>query len=180
MAERGRKGQQRLSEKNKLESPDSKPSSQDLFTFEEQRAIVRRFIDAYLSGAVTVIQLTPEMIKDQRDITNALAKQFPNLQDLANLSDAEIAVRIRNEFLTVLRIAAGIVEATKEQRRVAIIQMFYYILSLRTANRLRGNFLDVPRFESKLKDLEDMVNRHDELLKELEILMRNLGQGSSK
>lgn len=156
----------------RVQENENEHEAQELFPSKERHRIVRRFIEAFMSGTVKLDFLTAQEIEEQPRSFEAVKKLVPGF---AGMGPVEVAMRSKATMLETISIAAGARKSASEEREIAIDSVFQFILSLRALGKIEGEFLPTSRLESRLADLEDKATRQEELLRELEILIRNLG-----
>jgi hypothetical protein len=157
---------------SKPEAQEPQPEPQELFPSKERHRIVRCFIEGFMGGTVQLSFITYQELKDSPRSFEALRKTLPSLADM---KPAELAVRMKQAVLDAISTAAGAMKATSEERELAIDRVFDYLLSLRALDKIKGEFWPTSQIDSRLADLEDKTSRHEEALRELQILLRNLG-----
>ncbi len=91
------------------------------------------------------------------------------------MSPEELTLHLKEDFLTDISIAAGAEKTTSQKQELAIDSVFDNIIAYRALGQIIGKFLPTSNLEAKIADLEDKTSKHEELLKELQILIRNLG-----
>lgn len=144
-----------------------------LFSDEQRQNIMRSFIEGYIRGSVNVNFPTREEFQRDPDLLAAYVK-FYELDTKATPIQVESVVK--EAFANEIGIASGAIEARPEEVTQAMGNLFTDILRFRNAGRLKGEFFQVSDFESKIKSLEDRVSNIEQLLEELQNLIRIRGQ----
>ncbi len=148
--------------------------TRELFTEEKRNTIVRSFIEAFVRGSVTIDFITAEELKSHPEILELSRKQF-EIPSEQYLSEVEVEVRYKEQFTSRVAIATGATKARKEEVKVALEELFRQIITWRNAQRIKGEFLEVPRLEGRLESLEIRVTELENLLEELQNLSRIRG-----
>ncbi len=126
-----------------------------LFTFEERRAFVRSFVDAYLRGTVAI-------------------SYWAGDTDLRSLATGEKAsgaekVEMKRGFNTMLQTACESIlpKPSASEIENAIDVLFGLIVVFRQGDFLKGEFLGAPDIELKIRELQDRVSSIEKLFDEL-------------
>jgi len=147
------------------------------FTFSKRQSIVASFAQAVLGGQVSVDFPLATEYKPQSDVLalmSGLSKEEGREIDPVML-EAAYKKTFNENAMIVLGVTA---ESSERQQQVAVNWFVETIWKLRNSRRIQGNFLAIPNIESRVKKLEEEIERHNRLLNEMEILLR-LGNGGT-
>jgi len=142
----------------------SRKSENSIFSQKEIKNTVRKFILAWLNGDVTINMMTASEFAQ----TDMAKGHFPNYQKAL---DDEL--RIKQAFIDLVSICIGNKTAGDEERQKAFEQIFQFILSWRSANRIVGKFNDYADIDDRLDKLEEGQERTRKLIDELILLLKN-------
>ena len=123
--------------------PQEEVSERPLFSSEERRQIVLRFVEAYIGGAVTIIFPTEEQLR----ITGE-HEPIPRIQSLTKEYFATLVMKATGSTALGGRLESMVQEVTGGKVSRVIDELFFIIIQLREAKgRLGGQFIEYPRLE---------------------------------
>jgi hypothetical protein len=150
--------------RGKLSEPD-KPKPRLIFSDDERRQIVRNFVEAYIANEVQIVWVSDEHVK-------RLRKKGVSLGDT---SAYEIRRQDKKELEEWVMQVTGYTQATYREVENAITEIFRFIIRYRMGDRITGSFFKGTITEQRMKDLEDRVGNSERLIRELRILLLNVG-----
>jgi len=136
-----------------------KVASRPLFSCEERRKIVQKFIEAYICGTVEVS--FPEIEYEKLKLATQEAKEIPSHLRITSeehfqaLLEAACVARtgLLDDHPVLSRIAS-------EEVGSAIDKLFVIIISARQGDRIKGQLLlESPAFETRIDRLEDTMTK---------------------
>lgn len=134
----------------------AKPDSTLLFSQKDVRDFVLTFVSAWIKGDITIRFPTAAELSKK----NPLAISFPTDPSI----NAE--VKIKEHYIELLSICAGIKPATAEEQRKAIVDVFRMLLMFRSANRIEGK-LQPSDLEGRVEKLEESMKSTAKLVEQI-------------
>lgn len=139
--------------------------AEPIFSENESRAIVKDFIEAYISGQVEI------------DFPTARAVYVYDKSVGKNISIDEatkIEINIKTEFNKNVRICTGTLESTPQERRKAIDNLMSDLIFFRCSDKIKGSFTEFT-FSDRIGRLEEGMDKVNNLVKEIvEWLMKDV------
>ena len=133
---------------------DQEPAT--LFSQEDIRKIVIEFVSSWIRGDITI--------------------RFPTAAELSKKTPLSIAfpvdpsvnaeLKIKEHYVDLISICTGIKQATAEEQRKAIPEIFKILLMFRSANRIEGKILPSD-LEKKVEQLEKAVQSTSKLVEQI-------------
>ena len=127
-----------------------------LFSQEDIKKIVMEFVSAWIRGDITI--------------------RFPTASELSKKTPLSIAfpvdpsvnaeLKIKEHYVDLISICAGIKQATAEEQKKAITEIFRILLMFRSANRIEGKILPSD-LEKKVEQLEKTVHSTSKLVEHI-------------
>lgn len=132
------------------------PTAEPLFAQEEIRRVVSEFISSWIRGDIKI--------------------HFPTATELSKKTPLSIAfpvdpsvnaeLKIKEHYVDLLSICAGIIPTSKEEREKAIVEVFRMLLMFRSANRIEGKILSSD-IDKRLTDLEKNLVSVNKLVEQI-------------
>lgn len=141
----------------------SDKQSQCIFSPEEIRTTVKNFALGWLNGVIKV---------DFKEATEIMSDAKLKGEEKGWNRAMEEEKAAKKQFIDVVSICSGNMEATAEQQKKAISDLFYRILIFRAGNRLTGSFISSANIEEKIRQIEDELKETRELIFELSLAVR--------
>jgi len=146
---------------NNFNKEKTKPSEEkregSIFTEQEVRSTVKGFVLAWLKGKIKIIFPTKE------EIIRFFKEDLE--QDVSAIEATQVEVYTKKNFVDLILICSD-EQATPEEQRKALSDLFNAILIFRSSRRLEGEFLEY-NFEERLRRLEGGLAVTNNLVKEL-------------
>jgi len=149
----------------KQDNSTPKPEEQKprpLFSQEEIKDIIKGFVLAWLGGHITIKFPSAEELLARSKLENRKL-------DYKQATDEELAGKL--DTIELISICAGAKPATHEEQQKATGDLFHRILLLRSADRIKGNFVKYST-EERLTRLEEGLKVTNDLVKQLVELHR--------
>lgn len=141
-----------------------------MFSEEDVRETVKRFILAWLRGEITIkfpdaqeLLLKSKRSKEKTDFKRAIEEEL----------------EYKSIFMDRISTCTENKEATFEEQRVAIYWLFTAIMSLRSAERIQGNFMEF-NIEERLQKLEKRIKALNKVVQELIIVVNAIREGKKR
>lgn len=138
-----------------------------IFSEDEIRQTVKRFVLAWLRGEITIHFPSAEEFFTR----STLMKQKT---DFRQASESEILCK--GTFIEQVSICVGNKKATSEEREEAIDWLFKTILSLRSAERVEGRFTEFD-IEERFLRIEERIKALNTMVQELIIVVNAMREG---
>jgi hypothetical protein len=146
-------------------SPDQQlPHS--IFSKDEIRDTVKGFVLAWLRGDINLKFLNANEIMERAKLTNERKDFNQALKEELTAKDA---------FNSLVSICVGTKEASSEEQKKAISELFSWILTFRSGHRLEGTFMRGVDFEERLHKIEEELESTKNLVYELAMSVRQWG-----
>jgi hypothetical protein len=133
---------------------DQEPAT--LFSQEDIKKIVMEFVSAWIRGDITI--------------------RFPTASELSKKTPLSIAfpvdpsvnaeLKIKEHYVDLISICAGIKQATAEEQKKAITEIFRLLLMFRSANRIEGKIMPSD-LEKKVEQLEKTVQSTSKFVEQM-------------
>ena len=133
---------------------DQEPAT--LFSQEDIKKIVMEFVSAWIRGDITI--------------------RFPTAAELSKKTPLSIAfpvdpsvnaeLKIKEHYVDLISTCAGIKQATTEEQKKAITEIFRLLLMFRSANRIEGKILPSD-LEKKVEQLEKTAQATGKLVEQI-------------
>jgi hypothetical protein len=127
-----------------------------LFSQKDIRRFVTEFVSSWIRGDIII--------------------RFPTAAELSKKSPLSIAfptdpmvnqeLKIKEHYIDLLSICAGIKKASAEEQEKAITDVFRMLLMFRSANRIEGKIISVD-FEKRLADVEEKQRGTGKLVEQI-------------
>jgi hypothetical protein len=130
--------------KRKQDLPQQPAAPSVLYSKEEVRKFVNEFVSSWIRGDIVIrFPTAAELAKK-----NPLNIAFPNDPSVA----AEL--KIKEHYVTLLSVVAGIKPASSEEQDKAVDEIFKMLLMFRSSNRIEGRIMssDVDKRVAKLEE----------------------------
>lgn len=144
-----------------------KTNFESIFSPEEIRDIVKKFVSAWLRGDITLFFVSSEEYLQR-------AKMKKQKLSYEQASDQEVKSKL--VFTNLASICVGTKQATEDERQKAISDVFEMILMLRLSDRIKGKFIEYD-IEERLRKLEERLDITDRLVHEIAIWLRSQRKG---
>lgn len=136
---------------------------ESIFSQEEIRDIVKKFVSAWLRGDITISFVTSGELLER-------AKMGKQKLSYTQAYDKEVKDKLI--FTNLCSICVGAKQATEDERQKAISDVFELILVLRSSGRIKGKFIEYD-IEERLRKLEERLDETDRLVHEIAIWLRS-------
>ena len=127
-----------------------------MFSKREIRKYVTEFVASWVRGDIIIRFPTAAELSKK----NPLSISFP--QD----PSVNQELKIKEHYVDLLSICAGIKEATAQEREKAISDTFKILLMFRSANRIEGKIISND-LEHRVSKLEDITKTNSKLLEQI-------------
>jgi hypothetical protein len=134
--------------------PEQTPTP--LFSQSDVRKLVSEFVSSWIRGDIII--------------------RFPTAAELAKKTPLSIAfpqdpsvnaeLKIKEHYVDLLSVLAGIKKASLEEREKAIDEVFKMLLMFRSANRIEGKIISND-FDKRLSDVEKNLNSTTKLIEQI-------------
>jgi len=132
------------------------PEPAALFTSKEVRQFVSDFVTSWIRGSIVIhFPVAAELSKK-----NPLAISFPTDPSVNQ------ELKIKEHYVDLLSICAGIKEASPAEQDKAIADVFRMLLMFRSANRIEGKILSND-FDKRIVALEEKVQTTSKLVEQI-------------
>jgi hypothetical protein len=136
--------------------PETKPEATILYSQEDIRRFVSEFISSWIRGDLVIRFPTAAELAKQ----NPLSIAFPKDPSVS----AEL--KIKEHYVDLLSIVAGIKPASAEEQQKAIDEVFKMLLMFRSANRIEGKIMSSD-LEKRVVDLEKTLASQTKLVEQI-------------
>jgi uncharacterized protein YicC (UPF0701 family) len=127
-----------------------------LFSQKDIRRFVTEFVSSWIRGDITIrFPTAAELAKK-----TPLAIAFPTDPSV----NAEL--KIKEHYINLLSICAGIKPATAEEQEKAITEVFRMLLMFRSANRIEGKIISND-LEKRVTDIEEKLQSTGKLVEQI-------------
>lgn len=140
-------------DKEKLSEQTTRP----LFSEREKRAIVKDFVNAYISGRIKLNFVTAE---ERMEMAKSAEEKLTFAQAL------KYEINMKTAFKDRIGICCGAKEFTATQLQETIDHLFDDILVYRNGSRIEGVFTE-NTLESRIRDLEEGLEKTNNLVEEI-------------
>ncbi|WP_299293118.1 hypothetical protein [Nitrosopumilus sp.] len=146
-----------MTELDNKSKKDQIKTKKPIFTEDEIENTVKAFILAYIHNKIKITFPTSDDYKE-------IAKTEGN--KINNKEAQDLEFNAKESFINFVQICSGNLDATDEERKDAVTELFDILLRARSSKRISGSFDDY-ELKRKMEELEDKLEATNNVLTEL-------------